>query len=145
MAPTQVNSTLPTPQQIKLVQDSYKLVEPNSEQISILFYNRLFQLEPSLQALFEESIEEQGKKLMLMLKAAVTCLNDLDNLVPILEHLAERHSTYGTKASHFTPVGNALLHTLEQELGKEFTPEIRDAWIIVIHFIASAMKPKLLD
>lgn len=145
MAATQKNSTLPTPQQIKLVQNSYKLIEPNSEQISTRFYSRLFQLEPSLQSLFEESIEEQGKKLMLMLKAAVTCLSHLDNLVPILEHLAERHSTYGTKASHLIPVGNALLHTLEQELKEEFTPEIREAWTVVIHFISKAMKPKLLN
>ncbi|MBW8185317.1 globin family protein [Shewanella nanhaiensis] len=132
-----------TQRQIQLVQHSFSLVEPISEQAADLFYDSLFKIDPSLKPLFRNNIKVQGRKLIAMLKAAVDGLDDLNTLVPVLQQLAQRHNAYGVKKSHFTPVGNALLYTLKTGLGNEYTDEVRQAWIIVIHIVADTMKPEI--
>ncbi len=132
-----------TKTQVRLVQDSFSLVEPISEQAATIFYDSLFSIDPSLKTMFRNDMKVQGRKLMTMLKAAVDGLDDLEALVPALQQLAQRHNAYGTKKSHFTPVGNALLYTLKTGLGDAFTQEVREAWISVIHIVADTMKPEI--
>ena len=47
-----------TPDQIKLVQDSFAKVAPISDQAAIIFYNRLFEVAPSVKAMFPEDMTE---------------------------------------------------------------------------------------
>ncbi len=53
---------------------------------------------------------------MATLKVAVSGLDNLDELVPVLQQLAKRHVAYGVTADDYTPVGNALLYTLKPVL-----------------------------
>jgi len=53
-----------TPEQIKAIQDSFAKVEPVAPQAAALFYERLFELAPSVKPLFHGDMEEQGRKLM---------------------------------------------------------------------------------
>lgn len=117
-----------TPEQIGLVRDSWKSVEPIAEQAAALFYSKLFELDPSVRPLFKEEMDAQGKKLMQMLAVAVQHLDDEDILVPAVRQLAIRHVGYGVETSHYPTVGAALLWTLEQGLGDAFTEESREAW-----------------
>ncbi|CZF80767.1 Flavohemoprotein [Grimontia celer] len=132
-----------TQQQITLIQTSFSKVEPISLKAAEIFYDTLFSYDPTLKPLFKSDMKLQGRKLMAMLSAAVNGLNDLDSLVPVLHQLAERHEGYGVKKSHFTPVGNALLHTLKVGLGDEYTPEVRAAWVALLHIVADTMKSKM--
>ena len=68
--------------QITLVQSTWSKVLPVSETAADLFYNRLFEIDSSTEALFKEDMKEQGRKLMQMITAAVNGLNDLDGLIP---------------------------------------------------------------
>lgn len=56
-----------------------------------------------------------------------------------------RTVTYDVKYEHFPIVGEALLHTLEQALGDEFTTEVREAWTAVYHFITKHMTDGMKD
>jgi hemoglobin-like flavoprotein len=49
-------------------------------------------------------------------------------VLPAAKALAIRHVDYGVRPGHYAPVGAALLWTLEQGLGADFTPEIAEAW-----------------
>ncbi|KID57181.1 hemin receptor [Pseudoalteromonas luteoviolacea] len=129
-----------TTRQKQLVQQSFAKVEPIAEQAAEIFYTTLFEYDPSLKALFKNSIKSQGQKLMATLKVAVNSLDDLDGLVPVLHKLAERHVGYGVKAEHFTFVGNALLYTLKKGLGSEWNQELREAWVSVFRLVATVMK-----
>ena len=129
-----------TPQQIRLIKHSFALVEPISEQAATIFYDTLFEIDPKLRPLFKGNIKQQGRKLIAMLAAAVEGLDDLETLVPVLKQLAIRHNSYGVKKVHFTPVGNALLHTLKTGLGSAFTEEVKQAWVALIHLVADTMK-----
>jgi hemoglobin-like flavoprotein len=117
-----------TPDQVKLVQDSFAKVAPISEQAAVLFYDRLFEIAPQVKAMFPEDMTEQRRKLMMMLAAVVSGLGNLESILPAASALAKRHVGYGAHAEHYPVVGAALLWTLEQGLGDGWTPELADAW-----------------
>jgi hemoglobin-like flavoprotein len=117
-----------TPDQIKLVQDSFAKVAPISEQAAVLFYDRLFEIAPSVKALFPADMTEQRKKLMATLAVVVSGLSDLPSVLPAASALAKRHVDYGAKPEHYPVVGSALLWTLEKGLGDAWTPELAAAW-----------------
>ncbi|XZG69858.1 globin family protein [Chitinibacteraceae bacterium HSL-7] len=129
-----------TARQISLIRDSFSKVEPMAEQASALFYQRLFEYAPEVRTLFKRPLPEQGKMLMVALKAAVQGLDDLEQLVPVLHRLAAQHVKYGVQPEHYTPVGNALLWTLKTGLGPHWHPELRQAWVDVYRLIAHTIK-----
>jgi nitric oxide dioxygenase len=117
-----------TPDQIKLVQDSFAKVGPISDKAAELFYGRLFEIAPQVRAMFPDDMSEQRKKLMATLAIVVQGLNNLDTILPAASALAKRHVSYGAEAAHYPVVGQALLWTLEQGLGPSWTPEVAAAW-----------------
>ena len=72
---------------------------------------------------------EQGQKLMAMIGTAVANLHRLGDIVPAVRDLGKRHGGYGVKDADYDTVAGALLWTLEQGLGADFTPATRDAWV----------------
>ena len=129
-----------TERQMALVQESFDLIAPIADDAAVLFYSRLFELDPSLRRLFKSDMREQRVSLMQMLTAAVKGLNRLDRLVPVVEGLGRRHAAYGVTDAHYETVGAALLWTLEMGLGKGFTPEVREAWTAVYGLLATTMR-----
>jgi len=117
------------------------MVAPIAEQAAELFYNRLFELDPNLRALFKETdLKEQGRKLMGMLAMVVNGLDRFDTLRPSVEGLGRRHVEYYVRPEDYNTVGSALLWTLEQGLGPAFTPEVKEAWTSAYEALSSVMK-----
>jgi hemoglobin-like flavoprotein len=129
-----------TQRQKTLVQQSFGAVLPIADDAALLFYRRLFQLDPSLMKLFRGDMAEQRGKLMKMLTAAVKGLDHLEQLVPVLKDLGARHATYGVSDAHYDTVGEALLWTLRQGLGDAFTSETEASWVAVYGLLAGVMK-----
>jgi hemoglobin-like flavoprotein len=128
-----------TTQQKTLVQESWKLVQPISDQAAELFYGRLFELDPALRPLFKGDMRQQGMKLMKTIGLAVASLNDFARLEPVVQALGQRHTGYGVKTTHYSTVGEALLWTLEQGLGSAATPAVLEAWGAVYGALSSVM------
>ena len=128
-----------TPQQVELVQTSFKKVVPIATTAADLFYNRLFEIAPDTRALFPEDLTEQKGKLISMLGTAVTNLHKLETILPAVKDLGSRHKGYGVTAAHYEPVGAALLWTLEKGLGADFTPEVKAAWTETYTALAGVM------
>jgi len=129
-----------TATQKSLVQDSFATIVPIADDAAALFYQRLFELDATLQGMFRGNMIEQRKKLMQMLTAAVKGLDRLEQLVPVLQDLGRRHVHYGVRDEHYETVGAALLWTLEMGLGSAFTTETREAWTAVYGLLAATMK-----
>jgi len=129
-----------TPQQIALVQGSFKSVAPIASKAADLFYDRLFEIAPEVRRLFPADLSVQKVKLMAMLAKAVNNLHQLDAVLPSLRQLGDRHREYGVSADHYAPVGAALLWTLEQGLGSAFSPEVKAAWTAAYGALAGAMR-----
>jgi hemoglobin-like flavoprotein len=117
-----------TPQQVKLVQDSFGKVAPISDKAAALFYGRLFEMAPNVRSLFHGDMTAQGRKLMTTLAVVVNGLSNLESILPAAGALAKRHVHYGVQAGDYQPVGASLLWTLEQGLGTDWTPQLAEAW-----------------
>jgi nitric oxide dioxygenase len=119
---------LMTPDQVKLVQQSFAKVAPISETAAVLFYDRLFEIAPKVKSMFPTDLTEQRRKLMATLAVVVNGLGNLESVLPAASALAKRHVSYGAKAEHYPVVGAALLWTLEKGLGDGWTPDVAEAW-----------------
>jgi nitric oxide dioxygenase len=128
-----------TPDQVKLVQDSFSKVAPISEQAAVLFYGRLFEVAPAVRAMFPDDMTEQRKKLMATLAVVVNGLTNLEAVLPAASALAKRHVGYGARPEHYPVVGGALLWTLEKGLGDAWTPETASAWTAAYGTLSSYM------
>ena len=128
------------PEQITLVQNTFNLVEPIAEIAAGLFYNRLFELDPSLRPMFKNDIKEQGKKLMQALAFVVKGLKKPDTIIPVIQDLGRNHVQYGVQDAHYDTVGAALLWTLEKGLGEAWTAEVQEAWTAAYGLISHVMK-----
>lgn len=129
-----------TSEQVSIVQDSFKKVVPIADTAADLFYDRLFTIAPDVKPLFPSDLREQKKKLIAMLATAVTNLHQVETILPAVQTLGKRHVAYGVTAQHYEPVGAALLWTLEQGLGADFTPPVKAAWTQAYTTLAGAMK-----
>src|SRR5580692_1405388 len=116
-----------TPDQVKLVQESFAKVAPISDQAAVIFYDRLFEIAPQVKAMFPSDLTEQRKKLMATLAVVVNGLSNLESILPAASALATRHVSYGAKADHYPVVGATLLWTLEKGLGEAWTAELAAA------------------
>lgn len=124
---------------ISLVRQSWEKVLPIAPQAGALFYNNLFALNPDLKALFRGDMAAQSQKLMAMIAVAVNKLDDPASLIPVLQSMGKRHASYGVNDQHYETVGAALVTTLSQGLGEEFTASVRAAWIDVYGVMSKVM------
>ena len=122
-----------------LVRASWSQVEPIAPAAAALFYRHLFADAPELRALFRGDLQHQGDKLMQVLGWLVARLDDLPALLPAVADLGRRHGQYGVQASHYDRVGAALLRTLAEGLGAQFTPATERAWTDTYQVIADTM------
>jgi len=130
-----------TPESKRLIKETWALVVPIADTAAQLFYNRLFEIDPSTRALFKTTnMAEQRKKLMHTLTVALQSLDKLEALIPVVENLGRRHVGYGVTAAHYESVGAALLWTLEQALGKAWTPEAAAAWTELYGVLSAVMR-----
>ena len=125
--------------QIKLVQDSFAKVVPIADHAAVIFYDRLFEVAPTVKAMFPADMTEQRKKLMGTLAVVVNGLSNLNAVLPAASALAKRHVNYGAKPEHYPVVGGVLLWTLEKGLGDAWTSEVADAWTAAYGTLSSYM------
>lgn len=128
-----------TPQQIEQVQSSVAKVAPIAEQAAVIFYDRLFAQVPAIRAMFPQDMREQHKKLMATLAIVVGGLGDLPTVLPAASALGRRHVGYGVTPEHYQVVGGALLYTLEQGLGSDWTAELAAAWTSAYTLLSNDM------
>ena len=57
-----------------------------------------------------------------------------------MQALGRRHAGYGVTDEHYETVGEALLWTLHQGLGEDFTPNVAAAWATAYALLADVMK-----
>lgn len=129
-----------TPRQIELVRISFARLAPMAAAAGTLFYRRLFELNPALEALFKHDVQEQSHTLMQMIGLAVALLDRPAMLVHAIDALGRRHAVYGVKPHDYETGGDALIWALNEGLGEAFTPEVKDAWVAVYELISSTMQ-----
>jgi len=129
-----------TPQQVELVQRSWRAVAQVGDTAAELFYGKLFSLDPTVQGLFRNDLHDQGRSLTAMISVAVHGLARPEKIVYAVEQLGRRHAAYGVQPRHYELFATALLWMLEQVLGEAWTPQVREAWAQTYALLAKTMQ-----
>jgi len=129
-----------TPQQKYYIRKSFGQLESRGNVPALVFYRRLFEIDPALRPLFRTDIEVQAAKLLDMLGVLISHLERSTLLEAELRIMGQRHAGYGVQSGHYSTVGQALLDMLEETLQKDFTPAVREAWITLYGAVSSTMQ-----
>ncbi|MFN8561872.1 MAG: globin domain-containing protein [Anaerolineae bacterium] len=133
--------TMPiTSHQRVLVQSSFAKLIENIDTATVIFFDQLFQIDPSLKPLFIGEMSVQGRKMIQTLLVIVNTLNDPAAVGSVIRQTSLRHVTYGVKEAYYEPVGRALIATIRQSLGAESSPEIEEAWTAAYDLVATIAK-----
>lgn len=136
---SKMSNNTPTARDVQLVQESFAVLEPALSELVTVFYAELFAQNPQVRRMFPDDMNEQKKKLAATLKVAVVGASKLEQLIPALQSLGEKHAGYGVQAAHFDAVGAALLTALSKCAGALWTKELETAWARIYGLIASVM------
>jgi len=127
-----------TARQRTLIESSWERMRPLAAHVADLFYDRLFELDPSLEDVFPEELAALRPRFMKAVGAAVAGLGELDATRAALD-LGRRSLSRGIRPGHYVTFGKALLWALEQSLGEDFTPPVREAWAALCAFVSRTM------
>jgi hemoglobin-like flavoprotein len=128
-----------TDRQQLAIKYSWSFVTQDSIDAALLFYGKLFELKPELKPLFKDDIGVQAQKLVAMITAVVSQLQRMDELSEQISALGKRHGGYGVQAHHYPAVGEALIWMLEQRLQEQWSPETREAWLLLYQLLSDKM------
>jgi nitric oxide dioxygenase len=124
---------------IELLALSFARVSANKVDAATVFYARLFTIAPQLRAMFTSDFETQKQKLVSSLAQIVDYYRVGIDPTGYLARLGRSHQGYGAERAHFDVVGDALIFTVAQVLGEDFTPEIRNAWVQAYDEVSTVM------
>jgi hemoglobin-like flavoprotein len=129
-----------TQREKQIVSESFPLIREIATSVTLLFYGRLFDLDPSLRQLFKIDMKEQSRKMAAMLDVIVESIDDWERIVPTLRELGQRHVAYGVKEQHYNTLCSALVWAFGQALQPGFDDEVRAAWTAVLQAVNEQMK-----
>lgn len=114
-------------------------MRPVAVHVADLFYDRLFELDPSLEELFVEQDHVLRARFTRAVGSVVSTLDDIGALLPLLHEIGRRQGALGFRPGMYTTMGKALLWTFEQTLAEDFTAPVKDAWAALYAFVSSAL------
>ncbi len=117
-----------TTRQAEMIRQSFHALRQRLEPASMSFYEALFRRAPELRSMFRDDLAGQGMKFMTTLGTIIDNIEDPEALGDRFADLGYGHALIGVKAAHFAPMGEALMETLRDEMGADFTPELEAAW-----------------
>jgi hemoglobin-like flavoprotein len=129
-----------TSEQRRLVRLSFDSLRDQSRAVVLLFYGRLFELDPSARELFHNDLAANGRKLMDTLGSVADSLDSFEATRAVLVELGRKHAGFGVRTDQYETVSSALTWTLGQVLGADFDARTREAWKLALAMVVAAMK-----
>ena len=129
-----------TPHQRQLVRHSFETVRELSDPVALLFYGKLFDLDPAAQRLFHIDLAVQARKIIDMLATLIESLDRFDSIRPRLAEFGHQHVGYGVRLEQYDTVSAALIWAIGQALGADFDSATRDAWRLALADVCAAMQ-----
>ncbi|AXG82616.1 globin domain-containing protein [Streptomyces paludis] len=122
-----------------LVRRTLAVIGPVADQVTSYFYSLLFVRHPDLRSLFPVAMDAQRDRL---LKALLTAAEHMDSpavLTGYLRQLGRGHRKYGTQATHYPAVGEALLGALSRYAADIWDEDTEGAWVRTYTTISQIM------
>jgi hemoglobin-like flavoprotein len=78
--------------------------------------------------------------LMTAIGLAIQSIDQPDKVKVATQALGARHAKYGVQPSYYNIFGASLMWALEQVIGPDFTPEVKEAWGEAYALLAKSMR-----
>lgn len=96
----------------------------------VSFYERLFDVHPLSRKLFTNTVNSQGKFLVMMISSCLKQLDHPERFESSMVALAERHCEKGVRSNEYGIVGDVLFWTLQRCLGPDtYDEDTERSWI----------------
>jgi hemoglobin-like flavoprotein len=140
-----------TPQQTKLVADSFESIKPRLQEIGAMLYAKLFEIAPDARALFKGDMTAQEAKLMQLFAEFVRVRTRSQHFLPVtgdrghavipgIGALHKRHVGYGVRDEHYAQMREAMMWALTRALKDDFPPEVLEAWSAMFDMMAKSLR-----
>ena len=116
-------------QTIATVKSTIPLLVQTGPKLTAHFYDRMFTHNPELKEIFNMSNQRNGDQREALFNAIAAYASNIENLpalLPAVEKIAQKHTSFQIKPEQYNIVGTHLLATLDEM----FSPgqEVLDAW-----------------
>lgn len=126
-------------QMVRLIRESWALVEPQSEDVTRYFYAVLFSIAPATRDLFAVNMQVQRSRLLRAVVHMIQTVDRPDELLPFLHQLGRDHRKFGVTPQYYEALGTALLASIKKHSGRAWTDAVERAWAEAYTVMASAM------
>lgn len=126
---------------IDIIKSTVPVLEEHGEQITTVFYKRMFENHPELLNIFNHANQKQGRQQRALagtVYAAAKYIDNLEMILPVVNQIAHKHRSLGILPEHYPIVGKYLLLGIKEVLGDAATDEIIHAWTEAYGVIADA-------
>jgi hemoglobin-like flavoprotein len=124
----------------RVLRDTLEATLARDDTFPARFYELLFAAHPSVRALFRRnSVGAQHKMFAQKLAAIVDHIEDSTWLHRELTKLAEIHRSFGVTEQMYPWVGDALVQTLQEACGEEWTDAAEASWRAAYGALQSAI------
>lgn len=124
---------------IEIIKSTVPVLKVHGKTITTVFYKKLFRHHPELLNIFNHANQHQGKQptaLAEAVYAAAANIDRLEDILPVVKQIGEKHRALNVLPEHYPIVGETLLAAIKDVLGEAATPEIMDAWSKAYQIIA---------
>jgi len=140
-----------TPDQAKIVADSFSKLESRLPELGAAVYDRLFDVAPETRAMFKGDIRAQHSKLVNIIVEFVKIRSRSQHFLPVtgssggavvpgINRLRSGHEAAGVKVEHYALMRKAILNSLAAMLGDRFDNKAAEAWGAAFDMLAETMQ-----
>lgn len=125
---------------ITIVKSTVPVLQEHGHAITKRFYARLFENNPQLKNLFNQTNQKQDRQSMALANAVYAAANYIDQLeaiIPAIQPILHKHRSLQITPEMYDIVGENLLAAIKEVLGDAATDEIINAWAEAYGEIAS--------
>ena len=127
-----------TKTQIELIDYSWEVLSANPN-LMMRFYDHLFELAPEAIHFFPDDMAKQSEKLAYTIGFIVGNLDRLEEIKDAIEDVGRFHNKLQIDAYHYENLKKALLMTIEENMGEQYSINVGEAWETVIDFVSETM------
>ncbi|KAK6481223.1 neuroglobin-1-like [Huso huso] len=143
-----------TDHQIKLIKESWKLIQEDIAKVGIIMFVRLFETHPECKDVFflfrdvddlqrlrtSKELRAHGLRVMSFIEKSVARIDQTERLVQLAMELGKSHYRYNAPPKYYGYVGTEFISAVQPILKEKWTPEVEEAWKALFTYVTRIMK-----
>lgn len=145
----------PEQDQIDRIRASFKELSAHAEDLTRIFFTRLFTAGPGVRALFPRDVvseslasasgsnahggSDRSQDFIASLGIIIKNLHRLESVEHLLLDMGARAQRAGAQPQHFGMVRDALLSAMRDVLGPSWSPQLQNDWTRMLDVVAAVM------